>query len=662
MGSPEVQQEGSAEDAEKSDGAKVDWMRKKLANKVKMALMSSDENARFNEHDATEYLKWVQSETDVTRLQQADTNFGKTVDYVKKINTDYEVDMEKAAEEGLFAEKSIPLYMKWWRKLTDQQRINHLKNKDTDLHNPRRKELRDIMDPDMSPPPVADQKTQTRLPQAIRKQYWKEFLKGDLQEREALVAKLVKSHIELKNAFLELPTDVQKKYMDEFANADLNKRKELLRKIQKETGQKVLDRKEKPENESARLDKSYKNKIDAMTNTKPIPRLSKGTGKTYAIWFKGLSLEEKKTMLHHSELDSRIDPATGKNLRVVVCKRFEKLPADVQAKHRETFIEADVDRRLQILEGLENPEKAAQSEGESVEYTPDQIKAAIEEAKREPSVQESLLVTNLVDLKFEQHKRARQHLGISATAKSELVIQKAEEKGMKKHEVDLETKKALAKNDKRSSSQKTNISAFSAVEKMRQERIRMAQESEQNQSREEPSTALADARVDEENNQNQNTEQRSTHEIQSSTGDELVEDLQQVGELDGRAKDEIISSVGESAGTAALEGAVVEDIHVRTLDLNREARNLQRKGAAEEEGWNNHNLKNANSRFWNEVGDKELSAKEFEEQVLNHRRAETSAKLMPHILRNLPGASTKVLEAALKEPDALHVDFRKAVA
>lgn len=655
MGSPELQQEGAADSAEKSDGAKVDWMRKKLALKVKQAMQGtflpgSNENAKFNEHDATEYLKWVQSETDLTRLQQADTNFGKAVDYVKKINTDYEVDMKKAAEEGLFAEKSIPLYMKWWRKLTDQQRTNHLKNKDTDLHNPRRKELRDIMDPEVSPPPVADQKTQTRLPQAIRKQYWKEFLKGDLEEREALVAKLVKSHIELKNAFLELPTDVQKKYADEFSNADLNKRKELLKKIQKETGQKVLDKKEKPENENARLDKSYLNKIDAMTKAKPIPTLSMGTGKTYAIWFKGLSLEEKKTMLHHSELDTRRDPNNPrKSLRIAVCDRFLKLPADVQAQHRETFIEADVDRRLQILEGLENPEKAAQSEGESVEYTPDQIKAAIEEAKRDPTVQESLLVTNLVDLKFEQHKRARQHLGIGAGAKSELVMQKAEEKGLKKHEVDEETRRAIAKNDKRSASQKTTISAFSAVEKMRQERMKQAQENEQNQSREEPSTALADARVDEEKDQNQNTEQRSSHEIESSAGDELVEDLQHVGELDEKAE-------------KVAANSDVEDIHVRTLDLNREARNLQRKGAAEEEGWRNHNTKNANARFWNEAGDKELSEKEFEEQVLDHRRRETSARLMPLILRNLPGASTKTLEAALKEPDALHVDFRKTVA
>lgn len=632
MGSPELQHEGPDEGAEKSDSAKVDSMRQKLADKVKMALLSSDENAKFNEHDAKEYLNWVKSETDVSRLKQADANFGKTVDFVKKINTDYEVDMKKAAQEGLFAEKSIPAYMKWWRKLTDQQRINHLKNKDTDLHNPRRKELRDIMDPEMSPPPVADQKTQTRLPQAIRKQYWKEFLKGDLQEREALVAKLVKSHIELKNAFLELPTDVQKKYMNEFANADLDKRKALLKRIQKETGQKTLDKKEKPENENARLDKSYQNKIDAMTNAKPIPTLSKGTGKAYAIWFKGLSLEEKKTMLHHSELDSRVDPATGKNLRVVVRDRFLKLPADVQAKHQATFIDADVDRRLQILEGLENPEKAAKTQGESVEYTPDQIKHAIEEAKRDPKVQESLLVTNLVDLKFEQHKRARQHLGISAGAKSELVMQKAEEKGMKKHEVDLETQKALAKNDKRASSQKTTISAFSAVEKMRQERIKMAQESEEKQS-----------------NEDTHTEQRSTHEIQSSAGDELVEDLQQVGELDEKAE-------------KVAANTDVEDIHVRTLDLNREARNLQRKGAAEAEGWRNHNIKNANTRFWNEAGDKELSEQEFKAQVLDHRRAETAARLMPLVLKNLPGANTKTLETALQEPDALHVDFRKTVA
>ena len=512
--------------------------------------------------------------------------------------------------------------MKWWRKLTDQQRINHLKNKDTDLHNPRRKELRDIMDPDISPPPVADKQTQIRLPQSIRKQYWKEFLKGDLEDREALVAKLVKTHIELKNAFLECPADAQKKYQDEFVNANFDQRKTLLKKIQKETGQEVLRKKEKPENENGRLDKSYQNKIDTMTSAKPIPTLSKGTGKVYAIWFKGLSLEEKRTMIHHSELDSRLDPATGKNLRVVVRDRFLKLPPDVQLKHKKQFLEVDVDRRIQMLDNLEHPEKSSENKGEKIEYTPDQIRAAIEEAKHEPSVQQSLLVTNLIDLKFEQHKRAREKLGISDAAKSELVMKKADEKGMKKHETDLETRKTMAMSDKRVIRDR-NETAFSAVEKMRQERIKMAQQNEDTEAKE---------------------------QLKNSAGEDLVENLNQVDDVDADTE-------------KFAQDTQFENLHVNTLAMKRDARNVVRRDIVNnEEGWSNHNVRRADIKFWNEAGDKELSEAEFDTQVRQHQHAETRAKLLPFILKSLPGASTDSIEAALENTDATHVDFRKIAA
>lgn len=614
----QLRENNTSEALDETGNPRIDWIRKKLAENVRIAL----DARQFNDTDAREYLSWIGSEHDVKKLQEAHLNFKKTVEFLEGEHAKYEKDLIDAANDSdgsLFAKKSIPKYMEWFKGLTDKQKVEYNRDKSTALHDPRRKVLRDIM---KGKGPIV-LGTKVRLPQAIRNQYWKEFENSDLQEREVLVARLIQEHLRLKNAFLEFPAEIQKKYAEEFSKANMDQRKQLLGRIQQETGQKVLRKKEAPENEAARLDSVYFAKIKNMVDDE---LLAEGSAEAYRLWFKGLRLKDKQIMLNHSELDTRMDPETGKiNLRLWIRNKFYALPPEVQARHRERFMQVDVDRRLQMIESLENPEKAAHKNDQTIEYSEEEITAAIETAKQDPSVQESLLIMNLVDLKFEQHKRAREKLGIGDTLKSEAVMQKAEEKGWKKRNKDASITKTLTQSDKRVSS-KNNMQAFLAVERMKAERQKMAKEYEK---------------------------EDRTKEIEHAQGEELVEDLKQVGTMD------------EQTENFAQETRF-ENVHVKTLSLRRDARNAVRKDAINhEETWQNHNARRADIRFYNAAGDKELSEHDFDAQVRQHQKAETRAKLLPLVQHNLPGASTTVLEKALEQADKkeqLRMDFRKVIA
>ncbi len=587
-------------------------------------VIGSLQRKAMNRHDAKTALDWSQKESSAKKLLEGIKNFSKAEKFVLDLNNKYREQIREQIGKNCFSANSEEKYMAWFRELTDQKKMEYLANKKTDLHNKHRKEMVDIM--------AGKEGRKIFLPEAIRKQYWKQFLNSDFEQRQDLIKYLHKEHKRLKASFELLPKEVQEKYKDAFVKANLDNREKLLHKIKKETGQETLNESTEA-NEGRRLDKGWEVKLKTMLKNKEISRAGAAS---YDIWFKRLSIEDKRKMLleKQSELDTRVvksGPNAGKNERVVVRDEFYEMCAKdptLLKKHEQRFLTFDLDRRLELVAALKDPSKA-DKKGETIAYSEAEMVAALRAAKLNPKHQELLMVTNIMDTQYRLHERARRKIGLSKTAKSEDVLAKAEKEGIKVREQDDKVKETLNRNDKRVQF-KTDKNALSRVMQMKRERQRALGQVEDE-------TKLSD-------------ELQQEKKQGAGTGEKLVETLQTSHELDAKEK-------------TAAEQTEFRTLNLKNLELSRETRDTTRRDLINaEEKLDNSNAMIANLNFTDYEGSRERNMQEFDTETRQPQLEEARAVLLAEMRRTLPGADEATLMALLKKEDALQIDMRTTTA
>lgn len=313
------------------EGANVEDLRDRLTR------LTWHSNA-LSKKDKAEILNWLTNDPgsrDTNALNLRINEFPAAERSVDKQVEAYHTQIQAEVRAGRFRAESIEAYRRWFKEeLSYEERAEYLKNKKTDLHNPRRTKVFDQFTGKLEIDGVY-------IPTAVREEAKREFEKADLAEREALVKRLASRHKQLKESFLQLSPDIQKKYAAEFKSCGLHDREKLLKAITGTHPDAAAAGAEKSEEE--KLIKKYEEKTSRFV----ADDLLTETGKiAYDEWFSSLSVEQKRRMLDGSELDMR------KQKRIEVRNRFNALDLKIRAPRETEFRKADLDRRIEILADL----------------------------------------------------------------------------------------------------------------------------------------------------------------------------------------------------------------------------------------------------------------------------------------------------------------------
>lgn len=301
-------------------------------------------SAVLSEKDKASMLDFLSSDEgrNPNVLKQRIEHFPQAEKSVEKLNQEYNEQLKKEKEAGRIAEKSIEAYEKWFKELPIKEKTEFVKSKSTDLHDPKRQKLLDVF----------NGKTEFNgifIPAAVRDEFRDKFFNGDLEEREALLKQISARHKTLKERFLSLPKEVQQRYRDKFKELGLADREKLLKTIAAKAREASPEKQEAEKVESQRLERDFDAKMKQMVSENKFSPLSVPA---YQKWFKGLTLDEKRRALKHSDLDNP--------QRVRVRDEFYKLPPETQKKYDLRFRNADLNKRKSILDSIKQSEKPSE--------------------------------------------------------------------------------------------------------------------------------------------------------------------------------------------------------------------------------------------------------------------------------------------------------------
>lgn len=305
-----------------------------------------EKSSILNEKDQKAMLDFLQTAEgkNPDTLKMMLEHFPEAEKSAEKINKEYKTQIEKEIAEGRFAKKSAEDYTKWFKELSFKEKTDAIKNKSTDLHDPKRQKLLDAF----------NGKTEfggAFIPAAVRNEFRDQFFNGDIEEREALLKQIAAQHKKLKERFLALPKEAQAKYHEKFKELGLAEREKLLKKIAAEKGKKTPEQIGSEKLELQRMDNDFCTETKKMAEDNLLAPKSK---LEYDQWFKALPLEQKRSMATRSELHTKMRE------RVNTRNSFYKLIKDspvARTRYELKFRNADLDERKEILDKITHPEK-----------------------------------------------------------------------------------------------------------------------------------------------------------------------------------------------------------------------------------------------------------------------------------------------------------------
>lgn len=328
---------------------------------------------------AIDFLKSDEGK-DRKALQGCIDTFHEAEQSVGKLVQDYKTQLTEECAAGRFAKKSVDAYRKWFEGLSYTEKAKYIKEKSSDLHNPKRKELLDIFN-------GKEEFDGVRIPEAVRREYKGEFLSADMEERESLIRRLAKRHKELKSAFLKLPKEIQEKFREKFKASTLRERERLLKSMGAEGIENKTD-KSPEEAENRQLIKDYDEKMISLIRENLFSPLSM---KAYQEWFRALPLAEKRKNLQRSDLNG---PEKLKE-RITVRDTFMALDPAAQKKNGLRFRNADLEGRKAILAGMNQ----TVSKGSTNSYPENIMRHTLEQAMESPRLaQTRMLYTEMKEV------------------------------------------------------------------------------------------------------------------------------------------------------------------------------------------------------------------------------------------------------------------------
>lgn len=311
---------------------------------------------------------------------------------IENYDRSYEYQIDEEIDAFRFAKNSKSRYLAWFKELSADKKADYIKDKKTDLHNPRRAELVEVFF-------GKREMNGVRIPAMVRKEFFEEFLNSDLQERETLIKKLTGEHKRLKGAFLALPEEVQKKYREPFKMMTLRERERFL------TSLKTLGKSDEAEaggkneaKERTELKEAFRNQmIEDGVKQNLFSQLSIEPN---LIWFESLKTAKQRQVVHEKKSDLYLRMEERK----VVRDEFYGLDPKVRHPHELAFRNADFDLRKEILLGLRSPKKG--SEEKKVSYPDDVLRRTLTLALQSPELQEQLLIHTLLETEYTLGRRA----------------------------------------------------------------------------------------------------------------------------------------------------------------------------------------------------------------------------------------------------------------
>ena len=239
---------------------------------------------------------------------------------------------------------------------------------------------------------------------------------GGLEEKQKFVAELLRRHEALKAAFLKLPEAVQSKNKDKFVSLTLDEREKFLKTLgtvaPAGNGEKQSEGAERQKNITA-----FDEKMKGLVKDNLFAPLSMPA---YQVWFKGLSLEQQRKSLAHSDLDN---PE-----RRTVRDRFMALTPEQRKVQELRFRNADLDKRKEILASIRAPAGAVKNapKEEKNSYPPEVMEKTIQTAMHDPHVLHQRLLLTMLDESLEFKQRAKVRYDAEH---ADVTVKKAAERG-----------------------------------------------------------------------------------------------------------------------------------------------------------------------------------------------------------------------------------------
>ncbi len=381
---------------------------------------------------------------------------GEAKDSVERQVKGFEDQIDVAIDKRLFSKESKKAYLKWFREdVSFMEKSDYVKNKSTDLHDPKRQDVLDQWDGKSEVKGVG-----VYIPEAIRKENEKEFLGKDLQERQKFLTNIAKKHKALRDEFHLLPEELQKKYADSFKKSGIKGREKLLQssinpELKKLKGQEGPQTKEHSENAESRvLTQQYTVKMGQMKKDK---LLSESSLAKYKTWFEKLPLKGKQKMLNNSELDTRMAD------RVRTRDEFYKIPQKDRAQHEAAFLSMDLDERDDFLKTLNGEET---TKNKPHEYPRSHIQNVIKDIINDPAMHERRVIYTILRTHIEQRKRAELNLN---ARRVEDLARKAGDRGLQGPEERTELARTRLIHQKDEDKQE-KVSAFDQYQSIRKKR------------------------------------------------------------------------------------------------------------------------------------------------------------------------------------------------
>ncbi|GEM_PF-5451262 len=386
----------------------------RLQQQYRTLVWQSRSLSEKDKKSALQFLEGDSKSSDPNTLKTLIAHFNEAEKSVERLEQDYTRQIREETGAGRFSKESEERYLKWFKGLSYEEKARYVKEKNSDLHNPKRRE---ILDTFLGKRALDNE----RIPEAVRREHRDEFLKGDLQAREALVKKLITQHKQLKAIFLKLPPEMQEKYRTQFKESGVKDRELLLRSIGAVA---KTDGEGKPAEhfETEKLIDAFEEKMEGKVRDNLLSPLSMPA---YRAWFKNLPLPQKRQRLGKSDLDNpereKVKDAFYELLHGV--PQHERTPWDLR------FRNYDLDRRKPLTEELRKKlGKTAVHETPGNQYSETALRHTLQTTLQDSSLTQSRLLFTM--LKKSRVLRRRAEISTDAK-KTEAIAEKTAEKGGK---------------------------------------------------------------------------------------------------------------------------------------------------------------------------------------------------------------------------------------
>lgn len=355
-------------------------------------------SSQLSKKDKDETLRLIQSDPKIRNaetLQQHLSYLPKAERFSKELDGKYEKRLDGAIREGLFSKdpQTKKEYMEWFKELSSEEKMKTI---EAPLYKEKeRKEASEAF---------------KRLPSAERKKQQATYDKLGIEERQALLKKLSAQHEGLKATFLKLPKEVQKKHREKFIALTLDQRAAFLKTLGA-----VSPAENKKQSEGLERQKNIKALDEKMTGLVKENLFSPLSVPAYQAWFKGLTLEQQRGSLGHSDLDN---PE-----RRVVRDKFLALTPEQRKAHELRFRNADLDKRKEIVASVKTPAGGTHQKNS---YPPEIMEKTIQTALHDPHVQHQRLLLTMLDESIALKKKGEIRYDAK---KADVTVKKARERG-----------------------------------------------------------------------------------------------------------------------------------------------------------------------------------------------------------------------------------------